>query len=259
MDNHDSDIFDLGLAADLNMWSRAPVERRRVLQLGLVAAATFLTGCDDKARAQAAQGLPSEAAGPFAADGGTVNVLERSGIIRSDITPSLETGTRAEGIPLTINLQLYEAGTDTPLVGRAVYLWQCDREARYSMYSEGVSGEDYLRGVQATDAEGKLSFRSIFPGCYPGRWPHFHFEVYDSLDTAIESGTSLLTSQLALPEEACASAYNQAEYDSSLQNLARVSLETDGAFRDRTDEQVATVTGSNEEGYSADFAFAVEI
>ena len=257
-DHHDSGIYDLGLAADLSMWNRTPVERRRVLQLGLAAAATFLTGCAN-GQGQSVGQLPAESAGPFAADGARgVNVLQRSGIIRSDITTSLETGTKAEGIPLNIDLQLLEAGSENvPLVGYAVYLWQCDRETRYSLYSDGVTNEDYLRGVQATDQEGKLRFASIFPGCYAGRWPHLHFEVYASLDAATEADNSLLTSQLAFPEAACVAAYGAAGYEQSVQNLSQVSLESDGAFRDSAENQVANVTGSAEEGYTASFTFGV--
>ena len=34
-----------------------------------------------------------------------------------------------------------------------------------------------LLGVQVTDANGRVTFTLIVPGCYPGRWPHIHFEV----------------------------------------------------------------------------------
>ena len=52
------------------------------------------------------------------------------------------------------------------------------------MYSEDVADENYLRGVQETDADGSVQFTTIFPACYAGRWPHMHFEVYESLDSA---------------------------------------------------------------------------
>jgi protocatechuate 3,4-dioxygenase beta subunit len=58
-----------------------------------------------------------------------------------------------------------------------VYLWHCDRDGNYSMYSQGVEDENYLRGVQESDADGKLTFISIFPACYSCRWPHIHVEV----------------------------------------------------------------------------------
>ena len=52
----------------------------------------------------------------------------------------------------------------------------------YSLYSQGAADENYLRGVQAADDDGVVTFQSIFPACYPGRWPHIHFEVYPSLE-----------------------------------------------------------------------------
>ena len=64
---------------------------------------------------------------------------------------------------------------NAPFVGVAVYAWHCDRAGRYSLYSEGVEDENYLRGVQESDADGKLAFDTIFPAAYSGRWPHIHF------------------------------------------------------------------------------------
>ena len=71
------------------------------------------------------------------------------------------------------------------------------------MYSQGVEDENYLRGVQEADADGVVTFTSIFPACYQGRWPHIHFEVYPSLDLAIDAGNRIATSQVALPAEIC--------------------------------------------------------
>lgn len=45
------------------------------------------------------------------------------------------------------------------------------------MYSDGVTGEGWLRGVQVADANGQVTFDTIVPGSYEGRWPHIHFEV----------------------------------------------------------------------------------
>jgi protocatechuate 3,4-dioxygenase beta subunit len=61
--------------------------------------------------------------------------------------------------------------------------------------------------VQEVDASGTATFTSVFPGCYSGRWPHVHFEVYRALDDAVASGPIVKTSQIALPKEACESVY----------------------------------------------------
>ena len=108
--------------------------------------------------------------------------------MRSDITSSFGSSTTvAAGVPLTITLQVTDTANGcTPLAGAAVYLWHCDIDGKYSMYSEGVTGENYLRGVQETDADGTVTFTSIFPAAYDGRWPHIHFEVYPSVADATE-------------------------------------------------------------------------
>ena len=63
--------------------------------------------------------------------------------------------------------------------GAAVYPWHCDAQGQYSIVlAAAVEDENYLRGVQPTDASGTVSFTTVFPGCYTGRWPHIHFEVY---------------------------------------------------------------------------------
>ena len=102
--------------------------------------------------------LPEETGGPFPGDGSNgANVLNQSGIVRSDITSSFGSSTtKAEGVPLSITMTINDyANNKAPLAGGAVYVWHCDREGRYSLYSQGVTGENYLRGVQETDAEAR--------------------------------------------------------------------------------------------------------
>jgi protocatechuate 3,4-dioxygenase beta subunit len=116
------------------------------------------------------------------------------------------------------------------------------------MYS--APDENYLRGVQETDADGRVEFTSIFPACYDGRWPHMHFEVYQSLDDATTYTNKLRTSQLALPEDACNDVYATEGYDASVDNFAGVSLDSDMVFADGHSLQLATVSGSVDSGYT---------
>jgi protocatechuate 3,4-dioxygenase beta subunit len=261
------DFHDLGLSADLAMWTRAPLDRRRILQLGLVGMGTLLAGCSTS-QSQTDNGandgtcvteIPEETAGPYPGDGSNgANALTRSGIVRGDIRSSLATGTIAAGVPLAIQLQLVNVNAAcAPLAGYAVYLWHCDREGRYSMYSSGVTNEDYLRGVQETDSEGKVTFTSIFPACYSGRWPHIHFEIYGSLAQATNANNKIHTSQLAIPEDVCDTVYATSGYAQSVQNLSRTSLTTDNVFRDGVDEQLASVTGDVTNGYVANLVVGV--
>ena len=85
-----------------------------------------------------------------------------------------------------------------PFAGAAVYVWHCDRDGGYSMYGDGLEGENYLRGVQAAADDG-ISVHTIFPACYQGRWPHVHFEVYRSLEEGRRAANAIATSQIALP------------------------------------------------------------
>ena len=134
--------------------------------------------------------------------------------------------------------------------GAAVYLWHCDIDGNYSLYSQAVTKENYLRGVQETDANGTVSFTTIFPACYAGRWPHIHFEVYPSLAKATASTSKIATSQLALPEATCKTVYATSGYSKSVSNLSQVSLKTDNVFSDGADRETPTVTGSVADGYA---------
>lgn len=206
--------------------------------------------------------IPEETAGPYPGDGSNgVNVLKESGVVRRDITGSFgdSAGGTAEGVPLTLTLTVVDAasGCGTPRKGAAVYVWHCDREGGYSLYTEGVTEENYLRGVQETDEKGQVTFTSVFPGCYPGRWPHVHFEVYGSLRDAVSATAITSTSQLAFPEDVCDTVYATEGYEASVPNLRRLSLETDMVFRDGHDQQLATVKGGVAQGYAASLTVAV--
>jgi protocatechuate 3,4-dioxygenase beta subunit len=126
------------------------------------------------------------------------------------------------------------------------------------MYSDGATEENHLRGVQEVGADGTLRFTSIFPGCYAGRWPHVHFEVFSSLDEATSAGSRLVTSQLALPQDVCEQVYaTGGGYEASVANLASLSLETDGIFSDGYEHQLAEVTGDAGSGMAASLTFDV--
>lgn len=199
--------------------------------------------------------IPAETAGPFPGNGTNgPDALGASGVVRKDIRPSFgDASGTAEGVPLTVRLTVLqlEDGVSEPIEGAAVYLWHCDREGRYSMYEEPVIDENYLRGVQAADARGVVEFTTIFPGAYTGRWPHMHFEVYPDAETATAAGRKLRTTQLALPQDACDAVYATAGYERSVQNMKRLSLESDGVFADGYSLQLAKVTGSVQEGFVA--------
>jgi len=73
-----------------------------------------------------------------------------------------------------------------------------------------------LLRVQVTDAAGQVTFTTIFPACYSGRWPHIHFEVYPTLASATNGSAKLATSQLALPKATCDDVFATAGYSQSV-------------------------------------------
>lgn len=205
--------------------------------------------------------IPDETAGPYPGDGSNgVDVLERSGIVRSDLRSSLDGGATATGVPMTLTLTLFDtANGDAPFVGAAVYVWHCDTEGRYSMYSSGIENETYLRGVQVAGTDGVVSFTSIFPGCYDGRWPHIHFEVYPDVDAITDASNAIATSQVALPQAACDAVYADPAYPSSATNLSRVSLASDNVFGDDGGVlELATTSGDNGAGWTVSLGVRVD-
>jgi protocatechuate 3,4-dioxygenase beta subunit len=163
----------------------------------------------------------------------------------------------AAGVPLTVTLTLVDSTTCSPLAGYAIYIWHCDRDGNYSLYSQGVTDQNYLRGVQITDVDGKVAFTSIFPACYAGRWPHIHFEVYPSASEATSGANKIATSQLAMPKATCDAVYATTGYSQSVNNLAQVSLATDMVFSDGATLEIPTMTGAVADGYAAALTVAV--
>lgn len=225
------------------------------------ASGSSTTSAAAAAAAECTDTIPEETAGPYPGDGSNgPDVLSQSGVVRRDITTSFgDSSGTAEGVPVRLELTVLDRSAGcAPLVGGALYLWHADRDGRYSMYSQGVTDQNYLRGVQETDDAGLVVFDSIFPGCYDGRWPHAHFEIYPSLSAATSASDKLVTSQLAFPQNTCEEVYSGADgYSASVSNLARTSLSSDMVFRDGSSLQVVTMSGSLADGYTARLTITV--
>ena len=284
---HELDDFDRGLAVDLGRL----MERRNALKVFAGAGAlAVLAACGSDAAGSAASTagsaaadttittaataattatttaavatcttvVPEETAGPYPGDGSNgPDILTEPDVVRSDITTSIGsfTGT-AEGVPTSISLTVLDSSNGcSPLVAGAVYLWHADQDGHYSMYT--APDASYLRGVQETDADGTVTFQSIWPGCYDGRWPHIHFEVYPTLADALEASNRITTSQIAMPEAACRTVYAATGYETSVGNLTRVSLAADNVFGDGWDQELATATGNNDGGWNAALTITV--
>ena len=199
---HNDDDHDGGLGRDLRLFRDGLIARRRALSLiGMAAGSVAIAGGSSLLFPRAAHAAGTcvadapEIAGPFPADGTnhasgeTSDVLTKSGVVRRDVRRSfLTTATKAKGVKIHLKLKLVNTNAQcAPLAGYAVYFWHCDRDGLYSLYT--IPQESYLRGVQVSDENGELDFVTVFPGCYPGRWPHLHLENFTSLAEATTGGT----------------------------------------------------------------------
>jgi protocatechuate 3,4-dioxygenase beta subunit len=271
----DEELVDQGLGFDIGTL----MSRRRIMRIlgvgvataGLAAcgtdsgsssSASTTTASETSSSSSSSEEIPEETAGPYPGDGSNgPDVLEESGIVRADIRSSFgDASGTAEGVPMTLELTIADlANGGSAFAGVAVYVWHCDREGRYSMYSEGITDQNYLRGVQVADSSGKVTFTSIFPACYSGRWPHIHFEVYPDEASITDSTNAIATSQVALPQDVCATVYAESGYEQSVNNLAQVSLSSDNVFGDDSGAlQLATVTGDVSAGYKVSLNVGVD-
>ncbi|HNA99005.1 MAG TPA: 3,4-dioxygenase subunit beta, partial [Marmoricola sp.] len=255
----DEELVDQGAAFDI----ATLLTRRRVLGLfgaGVGALAVAACGGSGSGRSEQALGvgrseIPEETNGPFPADGTEdLNILQESGIVRRDLTTSLDGGETVPGVPLTFNFSVFDMSRDNaPYVGAAVYVWHCDAIGRYSMYSEGVQQQTWLRGMQFADESGRLSFETIVPGCYPGRWPHIHFEVYPDAAAATNVDNAIATSQLAFPPEMLGDVYALTAYGDSARHLSDIGEQvTDDVIfaGGNWKSQVATMKGDVNSGFT---------
>ena len=273
MSEHEHDDHKHGLEFDLEVLALQRMGRRGMLALlggGSVAALVASYAPGAVAQNELCVVDASETAGPYPGDGSnnapgnTSNILSESGVLRSDIRSSFGTSTNvAAGVPLTLKIKIGDAGNAcAALPGYAIYVWHCTQDGMYSLYT--APNENYLRGLQVADEKGYVTFTTIFPGCYPGRWPHIHFEIYPNLDAATDHRNAVLTSQFALPADACQTVYdNSAGYEASIASFARLSIESDGVFRDNSDDEMTmmtpALTGSVTDGYVAEVTVGVAV
>ena len=156
-----------------------------------------------------------------------------------------------------MNLTVTEAAAGyAALAGAAVYLWHCDRDGSYSLYSPGLENENYLRGVQETSAAGTVTFTTVFPGAYrvaghtstsrstPASRTRRRADRQDEPDRAAPGGV-----RAGLPVSG---------YERSVQNLQGSSLTSDNVFGDDGGvHQLATVTGDASSGFVANLTIGV--
>lgn len=151
------------------------LSRRSILRLAGIAAASFGAGAW---RAEDAEG-----GGPAAVESGAVTCV---------LTPELTTGPYyipneklrrniTDGHPgttLILQLAVVDASTCKPIRGASVDIWHADAAGNYSGFGAGSGSRTFMRGIQKTDARGIATFRTVYPGWYPGRSVHIHVKVH---------------------------------------------------------------------------------
>jgi protocatechuate 3,4-dioxygenase beta subunit len=106
------------------------------------------------------------------------------------------------GLPVRLALRVVDRSCN-PLAGATVRIWHTNIEGSYSgetpsnrfcLLNQAHASRNFFRGVQVTDADGTVFFDTCFPGWYPGRAVHIHFQVEDD-------SRSYRISQLFFPED----------------------------------------------------------
>ena len=140
---------------------------------------------------------PTAIEGPFYSD---------LNLVRQDITDG------KPGITLGLNFTVVDATSCQPIPNAIVDIWHADATGLYSAFerqgddqSVDTSSESFLRGEQTTDANGLVTFNSIYPGWYPGRTTHIHLKV-------IIDNTAAVTTQLFFPDSVSNTVYKTAQY-----------------------------------------------
>jgi protocatechuate 3,4-dioxygenase beta subunit len=181
--------------------------------------------------------IPSETEGPYPDRTG---MITNAAFYRQDITEG------RPGMPLTLALTVVNvAGGCTPVANATIEVWHCDHTGAYSEYTTAGT---YCRGLQRTDASGKATFTTIYPGWYQGRTTHIHLEVF-------VNGSLVKTTQMAFPEDVTAAVYVQGVYASRGQNPTTNAR--DNVFSDGVASELAAMNGSVASGYTASLQIGI--
>lgn len=220
------------------------MERKKFLKNSLFGITTILTGAalsgDNKKRnnpgGDDCNVSPRETKGPFP-------TKTPSEMVKSNITSD------RKGVALLINLTVLDKTNNCkPLSEAQVDVWHCDKDGNYSEYGNhpmqrnDLTASHFLRGRQAADKKGRVSFLSIYPGWYRGRAPHIHLEIFD------RTGRSLLVTQVAFPEDASKKVYSSTLY--STRGQADTPNDRDNVFADSLSEQMGTISGNITDGFT---------
>lgn len=235
-----------------------PINRRDMLSkmsaASVAASPLFLQGCDSKAllvedtAGGTATGscvlTPTEDTGPYP----LTSVLSNPAINRRVIHEG------KPGVPVNLQLKLFDVNDGcAPITDAQVYIWHCDKNGTYSGYAStgaGAAGQIFCRGMQAVDENGVVNFDTIYPGWYPGRVTHMHYQIYHNNKT--------VTSQLAFPLATNREVYATQHYSTLGQNNTVTSLKDDFEFHDDgAIHQTVSISGDVNSGLVASLEIGI--
>jgi len=172
---------------------------------------------------------------------------------RSDIRIDTANGATVDGKTLRIDwiVSQVDGSACIPLEGVLVDVWHCDALGDYSDV-QGEVGHDYLRGYVHTDADGKASITTVYPGWYQGRAVHIHFKI--RTDPAEAAGFEF-TSQLFFDDAFSAQVYAAEPYASK--GTPDQKNESDGIFQQSQGLTLLDVVQDGD-GYATTFEIAVQ-
>jgi len=181
---------------------------------------------------------PELTEGPYFVDGD---------LVRTDITQG-----RA-GVPLSLKINVVNPDSCIAIENAAVEIWHCDALGYYSGVAGNQPGQGdpvpddldtiptdiFLRGVQLTDADGNVTFDTIYPGWYSGRAIHIHMKVYaggdvDQASDTYEGGHTSHTGQLFFDEETNDLVFAQEPYSTRVST--RLANDDDNILGDHEEE-----------------------
>nr|WP_043711263.1 protocatechuate 3,4-dioxygenase [Corallococcus macrosporus] len=148
----------------------------------------------------AAMTLAASYPDPFAAGLGTACALTCEATLGPCYAATVERQDISEGeagLPVRLAFRVVDENCE-PIPGASVDIWHAGPGGLYSGEDASdfcTSGDAdaraarWFRGVQTTDAEGRVSFDTCFPGWYSSRTIHIHFTVR-------VNGSEYVTSQL---------------------------------------------------------------
>ena len=180
---------------------------------------------------------PTETIGPFPS---------LADFVRSDIREG------RPGTPVTLTIAVVNSASGCSAVsGAVVDVWQTDADGHYSQYAQrgyDGRGDTFLRGLQTTDASGRVTFTTVYPGWYAGRATHIHVEV-------TVNGRSAKVTQIAFPESVNAEVYRSGVY--APRGANPTANARDMVFADSLAAELATVAGNPTSGYTATFRVGI--